>query len=153
MSASGSQGYYGWNQDFDEPLWFHATEVRTSIRAEPALRVQYNTLLRPPVKYHPMPESTTAFTMPFDRQKCQIRQCIPGVKRLFFIRDTNAVMPEKRADLGGVRPQSGVFDRNTKLLSHVLSLPVRYSHECGDACDAATGGIFLYDWFHPAIPC
>jgi hypothetical protein len=59
-------------------------------------------------------------------------------------------MPEKRADVDGVRPQSPVFDRNAKLLSHVLSLPVRYSHECGDACDAATGDVLLYDWFHPA---
>jgi hypothetical protein len=42
----------GQSQDFDEPFWFHATEVGTPIRAESALRVQYNSPMRPAVKYH-----------------------------------------------------------------------------------------------------
>lgn len=153
MRTSGSPGYYDGNQDFDEPLWFHATEVGTPIRAESVLRVQYNSPVRPAVKYHPMPESVTAFTMPFDRKKCQIRQFVPGVKRLLLIRGTNAVMTEQRADVGGVRPQSWVFGRNAELLSYSLRLPVRHSRECGNACDATTGDVLLYDWFHQAKPC
>ena len=114
MRTLGSTEHHGQNQDFDTPLWFHATEIGP-IRAESALRVQYNSLMRPPVKYHPMPPSATAFTMPFGHQKCLIRQCIAGVKRLFFIRGTNAVMPEKRTDVGGVGPHSRIFDRNAEV--------------------------------------
>jgi hypothetical protein len=148
MRTSGSPGYYDGNQDFDEPLWFHATEVGTPIRAESTLWVQYNSSMRPAVKYRPMPKSATAFTMPFDRKKCQIRQCVPGVKRLFFVRGGNVVMAEKRADVGGVRPQSRIFGRNAESVSHSLRLPVRHSRECGDTRDAATGNFFLHDWRH-----
>lgn len=109
MSTPASHGHHVGTQDFDEPLWFHATEVRTPIRAESVLRVQYNRSMRLSVEHHPMPTCATSLNVPFDRQQGKIRQCVPGVKRLFFIRRAKTVMIEQCADISCVRPQLRVF--------------------------------------------
>src|SRR5437588_7855762 len=95
-----------------------------------------------------MPKSSTTLHAPFDRQKREIRQRFPGMKRLFFIGRTNAVVAQKRADVGGSRPEPIIFGRNAELVSRVLRVLVCHSRKRGHARDAASGGFLLEHWIH-----
>jgi hypothetical protein len=117
--------------------------------AKPPLWIEHNHAMRlTPKHHHPMPKSSTTLHAPFDRKKCEIRQCLPGVKRPFFIRGTNAIMTEKRADVGGIRPEPIILSRNAELVSRALRVPVCHPGKRGHACDTASGGFLLEHWFH-----
>jgi len=57
--------------------------------AKAPLWIEHNRAMRLAPKHHPMPTSSTTLHAPFDRKKGEIRQCLPGVKRLFLIRGTS----------------------------------------------------------------
>jgi len=57
-------------------------------------------------------------------------------------------MTEKRADVGGIRPEPIILNRNAELVSRASRVPVCHSGKRGYARDTASGGFSLEHWFH-----
>lgn len=104
--------------------------------------------MRAAPKHDPMPKRPTTLYAPFDRKKREIRQCLPGGKRLFAIGDSNTVMPKKNADVSSIRPEPIILRQNAELLTRVLYVLVCHSGKRGDAGDTASGGLLLDYWLH-----
>lgn len=74
--------------------------------------VEHHRTTRAAPKHYPMPKRPTALHAPFNRKKREIRQCLPGGKRLCSIGGPNTVMTKKRADVSRIRPEPFILRRN-----------------------------------------
>ena len=151
MSGAVAERRRGCTIYADEPLGFHAAEIGAAVIAQTAFGIEDEALRPFTGEHHPVPGRARRLAMPFDGEKGERWQFVPGDEGFFVLRGVEMKAVQELSNRVRAGPKRGVVDGKTEFDGKGFDRGVALARDGGDARDRAAGGIFLKDGAHEKV--